>query len=108
MESMTLSYLQSEIQVEKKTRRTILNSSLKYDKDSEVFEFNVESCGFLRYQIRYMVGALINLGNGNKTLEQLKESLSGKEKSGFLTPSRGLTLAQVFFEYHVKTLRPLP
>jgi tRNA pseudouridine38-40 synthase len=57
----------------------------------------VRGQGFLRHQIRLMMGTLINLGSNKMTLEELEESLNGKEVNGLgtIAPSSGLILNRV-------------
>ena len=58
------------------------------------YAFRVVGEGFLRYQVRYMMAQLLNLGEGKITLEELKESLKGNDKSPLrrIAPSSGLML----------------
>jgi len=62
--------------------------------------FHVRAKGFLRNQIRLMMGALFSLGKGEITLEQIKKSL--KEEDGKLispmAPASGLILNNVLFK----------
>lgn len=59
----------------------------------------VTGTGFLRNQIRLMMGSLVLLGNGEKTLEQLKESLNPAVSAPvtFIAPGSGLILNKVEF-----------
>lgn len=61
--------------------------------------FKVTGEGFLRNQIRMMVGALIRVGEGELTLKALEESLSGNNQSpvGFVASASGLHLNSVEF-----------
>lgn len=64
------------------------------------YVFQVTSPGFLRYQVRLMMGALIEIGRGLLTLDELKELLSG-EKTGQIktvAPGSGLRLHRVVFD----------
>ncbi|MBI33980.1 MAG: tRNA pseudouridine(38-40) synthase TruA [Flavobacteriales bacterium] len=67
-------------------------------QDSYVFK--IKSKGFLRYQVRLMMGALVNVGRGEWNIEQLHEIL--KNPSGpqvkHIAPSSGLVLHEVCFE----------
>ena len=61
----------------------------------------VRGQGFLRYQIRLMMGALVELGKGNISLEQIKESFIEKKErkiQGTIAPGSGLQLFGVEFE----------
>ncbi len=72
-----------------------------FPKKSWVFE--VESSGFLRHQVRLMMGALIRLGQGELSLEDITKSLgdtSGETidlRESLIVPSSGLTLNKVEF-----------
>jgi len=61
----------------------------------------VEGNGFLRHQIRLMMGALFNLGQGKITLQDIKDSLNPQLPSkeiAFVAPASGLILNKVNFE----------
>ncbi|MHA6280541.1 tRNA pseudouridine synthase A [Salinimicrobium sp. CAU 1759] len=60
----------------------------------------VVGSGFLRNQIRLMMGSLVLLGNGEKTLEEMKASLDKKVTSPatFIAPGSGLILNRVDFQ----------
>lgn len=62
--------------------------------------FRIKSNGFLRYQVRLMMGQLISLGKGETTLEDLKETLSGSSDIPvrYIAPSSGLILNEVEFK----------
>ena len=63
------------------------------------FALHVNGKGFMRYQIRMMMGALIQLGRGELKLLDIEESL--KENSSiqltFVAPGSGLLLNQLHF-----------
>lgn len=62
--------------------------------------FKVRSKGFLRYQVRLMVGALVNVGREEWTLEDFQETLNNPEgiQVKHIAPSSGLVLHEVSFE----------
>jgi tRNA pseudouridine38-40 synthase len=62
--------------------------------------FHVHGKGFMRQQIRLMMGALVRLGRGEISLNDIKISLEGGEAktAGFIVPSSGLILNRVRFE----------
>ena len=65
------------------------------------FMLTVKGKGFMRYQIRLMVGALIKLGRGDLSLEGLKASLNGAQGQPvdyYIAPSSGLMLNKVNFD----------
>jgi tRNA pseudouridine38-40 synthase len=89
-----------------KSVRTVFKSIIKengehqpyfFPKESWVFE--VESSGFLRHQVRLMMGALIRLGQGELSLEDISKSLNDKtdQRESLIVPSSGLTLNKVEF-----------
>ncbi len=63
-----------------------------------VYVLQVKGRGFLKQQIRIMLGALCRLGTGEIELEQLQQSLRllGK-KVGFIAPPEGLFLKSVHY-----------
>lgn len=88
--------------------RVILKSEIVENKKitanftpNESYVYRVKSKGFLRYQVRLMVGALVNVGRGDWSLEQFKETLinpNGLQIKN-IAPSSGLVLHEVSFEY---------
>lgn len=62
--------------------------------------FHVHGKGFMRQQIRLMVGALVKLGLEEISLEDIKESLLGGDNIHLarIAPSSGLNLNKVVFE----------
>ena len=65
------------------------------------FCFRVVGEGFLRHQIRMMVGALVKVGTGELSLEELKDSLvesdSKQSPVGFVASASGLHLESIEF-----------
>ena len=61
--------------------------------------YKVRSKGFLTYQVRLMVGALVDVGSGKWTLDEFKESLSNPEGAQVkhIAPSSALCLHKVEF-----------
>ncbi|MCI8346761.1 MAG: tRNA pseudouridine(38-40) synthase TruA [Bacilli bacterium] len=79
--------------------RKITRASIKkVSKDKYVFIF--KGNGFLRYQIRNMVGILIKLGEGKIDRKELKEILESKnrEKTGVTAKAEGLYLVRVEYK----------
>lgn len=56
--------------------------------------------GFMRYQIRLIMGQLIRVGRHEITLEEIRESLTGKDKTSLdqIAPGSGLMLNKITFE----------
>ena len=66
---------------------------------NSAFVFKVSSKGFLRYQVRLMMAALINVGKGELSIEDLKNTLINfdEEPMKHNAPSSGLNLHKVTF-----------
>lgn len=65
-----------------------------------IYCFRVRAKGFMRNQVRLMMGALYELGNGELELEQLENALSGKlaaKPLAYIAPPSGLVLQEVVF-----------
>jgi tRNA pseudouridine38-40 synthase len=62
-------------------------------------DFHFVGDGFLRYQVRRMVGALLAVGRADMTLEQLRILLDRPLPGApiMTTPARGLTLEKVYY-----------
>jgi tRNA pseudouridine38-40 synthase len=65
----------------------------------ENYIFRVKGTGFLRYQVRLMMGTLFRLGKGEITVDDIIQSLKGEshETIGYIAPSSGLMLNKVDF-----------
>ena len=75
--------------------REITKVDIKEQDKKIIFTFTGD--GFLRYQIRNMVGILIRVGENKLPPEKIKEILESKDrtKSGKTAPSEGLYLVDV-------------
>jgi tRNA pseudouridine38-40 synthase len=60
----------------------------------------VKGKGFMRNQIRLMMGALIDLGKGKLTLDDIKTSLlpNSEIKMEYIAPASGLILKKIDFD----------
>lgn len=80
----------------------IENTSLKADFfPTKSYFLKVRGKGFLRYQVRLMMGALIEVGKGLIDLEDIKESLkesNGRKVLTTIAPGSGLQLFSVEFK----------
>ncbi len=69
----------------------------------QTFAFHVHSKGFLRYQVRLMMGQLVRLGRHEITLNELKESLSYNDqdhsKIPYIAPASGLILNKTEIDF---------
>ncbi|MCG8634365.1 MAG: tRNA pseudouridine(38-40) synthase TruA [Desulfobacterales bacterium] len=86
--------------------REILVSRIKENTEysasffpEQTWAYEVASRGFMRHQVRLMMGQLIALGKGMICLEDIRESLSGKTSRPLRTiaPASGLMLKRVDF-----------
>jgi len=77
--------------------RTITNATLEQQGDIIVINFRGD--GFLRYQVRNMVGILIRVGENKLTRRQVEDILDSKDrtKSGKTAPPQGLYLTRVIY-----------
>lgn len=64
------------------------------------YALHVKGKGFMRYQIRMMMGALIQLGRGEISLTDIEESLKRNNsiQLSFVAPGSGLLLNKLHFE----------
>ena len=79
--------------------RTITKAEIEEKNNILIITFTGD--GFLRYQVRNMVGILIRIGENKLTKEQLSEILLScdRTKSGKTAPACGLYLEKVDFRY---------
>lgn len=75
--------------------RTILDVKINRNEDLLTIEFTGE--GFLRYQIRTMVSALVEGNRGRLGNISMRELIEGRDRSlaGRMAPAKGLTLMKV-------------
>jgi tRNA pseudouridine(38-40) synthase len=79
--------------------RTVLSVSLKHEVflNEKLYFIQVEALGFAHHQVRFMVGALLHLGQGIITKNQLLSSIKNKKRI-YLAPARGLFLFSVNYK----------
>ncbi len=77
--------------------REIKKASIK--KEKELITLNFLATGFLKYQVRNMVGTIIEVGQGKKQSEEVKLILQSKDrkKAGPKAPPEGLYLSDVIY-----------
>jgi tRNA pseudouridine38-40 synthase len=75
--------------------RTIYASTLA--RNGALLVYAVEGSGFLKHMVRNLVGALVEVGKGNLTLDQLRDLIDapGARKAGPTVPASGLFLIWV-------------
>lgn len=78
------------------TRNTLLTANF-FPEDS--YMLSVYGSGFIRYQIRMMMGALVQLGKGDLSKKELQQSLepSSQIKLSYVAPGSGLSLNRLEF-----------
>ena len=72
-------------------------TEFKITKKKDIIKIRVTSTGFLRNMVRIMVGTLIDLGRGQKTLNDIKDMLNKPNKSTrrFNADPNGLYLIKI-------------
>ena len=78
--------------------RDIYDANIKVDKDIVIFSFT--GSGFMKYQVRNMVGTLIKIGSGKLEIDTIKKLLNNElpEKYVFTAKSEGLYLEEVSYK----------
>jgi tRNA pseudouridine38-40 synthase len=82
---------------ERNMQREIFSTELRRTEDGEELWFTVHGRSFLRYMVRKMVGALLEVGRGKLTpadIDKLYE-LKDRSKSGPTVPPQGLFMVMV-------------
>lgn len=89
------------------TRRTILDCEIRENTiltanffPEKSYMLIVKGEGFMRYQVRMMMGALIQLGKGKLSMEDLENSLSDPStlQLTYVAPGSGLILNRLEFQ----------
>jgi tRNA pseudouridine38-40 synthase len=79
------------------SRCTILNASWSERESSIVFEISANR--FLHHMVRSLVGEMVQVGKGEKTVEEFKNLLLAPFRAdiGKIAPARGLVLREVVY-----------
>jgi tRNA pseudouridine38-40 synthase len=74
--------------------------SAEWRIDGDIIEFWIEADKFLRHMNRVLVGTMLEVAAGRRTVEQFSELLEGRPRSqaGRTAPAHGLALASVSYE----------
>ncbi|RZJ72227.1 tRNA pseudouridine(38-40) synthase TruA [Flavobacterium sp.] len=72
-----------------------------WEKTGDKLVFTISADRFLRNMVRAIVGTLIQVGLGKKSLEEFTKIIESKNRSnaGFSVPAKGLYLVDVKYEY---------
>ena len=78
-------------------KREIFKCSIQLDEEYNCHRFSVKSTGFMRHQVRLMMGALFEIGKGNLDQNWLEEALNESSSVEFTykAPASGLLLYKV-------------
>lgn len=79
------------------TIRTLF--SVKFRRHREGFDLDFVGEGFLRYQVRRMVGALLEVGSGERSVDDLENLIERPQPGAQVrtAPARGLCLEHVYY-----------
>ena len=79
-------------------------STVRYLRSIEIFRTGEEvrlrftGNGFLHNMVRILVGTLVEVGRGERSVESISELFGGKRaEAGFLAPAQGLCLEEVMY-----------
>lgn len=73
--------------------------SINVIKENDLIKIIFKGDGFMRYQIRNMIGAAINVANGKETIRFIDEHLDSKSREiiAYKAPASGLFLVDVIY-----------
>ena len=80
------------------TLRTVKRLEVERESPGELV-FWAEADGFLRHMVRNLVGTLLEVGSGRRSIDSMTELLAcgDRRKAGPTAPAAGLTLMRVFY-----------
>ncbi len=86
-----------EVPVSRIEENTVFTASF-FPKKS--YAYHIHSKGFMRYQVRLIMGQLFSLGRGEIGLDDIKETLEGHDSKPLrhIAPSSGLVLNHIEFD----------
>ena len=84
--------------MKKSTVRKIFNIDIL--RNGNILRFYFHGSGFLQYQIRIMVGTLLQVGYHKKRAEEMEEILLSRDRrrAGYTAPAKGLCLMKVEYD----------
>ena len=94
------SFSKADEEKEDYVRRIVQTNLIRTLKNVNKIEIVFLGTGFLRYQVRNMVGTLIEIGEGKRKSEDIIEILNAKDrrKAGKTAAPEGLYLNDVFYD----------
>ena len=80
------------------TLRTLKRLEVEQESPGELV-FWAEADGFLRHMVRNLVGTLLEVGSGRRSIDSMTELLAcgDRRRAGPTAPAAGLTLVRVFY-----------
>lgn len=90
----------SNKRMKKSTVRTLHVLRIDVDKKERIVRFLFVGNGFLYHMVRILVGTLIEVGQGKRKPEEIRDILEAKDReaAGFTAPAKGLALVSVEYE----------
>lgn len=81
------------------TRRTIFSAGIAEEGDG-VMAVDVKGNGFLRFMVRNIVGTLVEVGGGKRSVDEFRNLLVSRDRrlAGATAPAHGLCLMRVDYE----------
>ena len=85
----------SNPQMKKSTVRIV--DSIEIVRKKDYIYFNFHGTGFLQNMVRILVGTLLEVGQGKRTVESVQETLDARDRqtAGYTAPPQGLSLMRV-------------
>lgn len=72
---------------------------IKIEKKNDIITFKFEGTGFYRYMVRHLVGAILDVGRGKVSLEELGKMVNdiNYDRNLSVVPADGLTLEKIMY-----------